>query len=57
MSKGFRPQTQLGGWTESPLATLREDRRPVRPAPVNLWVMIDENPDSSYLMDLAQYDF
>lgn len=47
MSQMFRPAEQKAGWSSSPpwrIYTKASDM--VNPSPVNLWVMIDESPDS-----------
>jgi prepilin-type N-terminal cleavage/methylation domain-containing protein/prepilin-type processing-associated H-X9-DG protein len=47
MSQAFRPHSQASGWTESPPWRLYAKTGDlILPAPVNLWVMIDEHPDS-----------
>ena len=47
MSQAFRPHDQGAGWTESPPWRLyAKTGDMILPAPVNLWVMIDEHPDS-----------
>jgi prepilin-type N-terminal cleavage/methylation domain-containing protein/prepilin-type processing-associated H-X9-DG protein len=47
MSQPFRPHDQGTGWTESPPWRLySKNGDMILPSPVNLWVMINEHPDS-----------
>jgi len=47
MSQMFRPSDQKNGWSSSPPWRIySKSSDMVNPSPVNLWVMIDESPDS-----------
>lgn len=47
MSQAIRPQSEPTGWTESPPWRLYEKFSDITvPSPANLWVFLDESPDS-----------